>query len=298
MLPWVKIGGHPAVFVDIERRELYLLGGTYNAQDTWLLFFLLTGVGFALVFATALAGRVWCGWACPQTVFLEGVYRGIERWIEGTREKRMRRNAGRWSMERIARKTVTHALYIVASFFVAHIVLSYFASLPKTFAMVRHSPSAPQAFVWAFAMTAGFYLNFAWFREQLCVVLCPYGRLQSALLDEHSLVVGCDARRGEPRGKRAPRAPGIASTANAASSSAPRASTSDMASRWSAWRVRHASMRATRSWTSSAVLVVLSDTTRRTGSPESRVASFGRASFSTPHSSRPAWRRPSIAISK
>jgi cytochrome c oxidase accessory protein FixG len=203
VLPWVKIGGHPAVFVDIERRELYLLGATYNAQDTWLLFFLLTGVGFALVFATALAGRVWCGWACPQTVFLEGVYRRIERWIEGPREKRMRRNAGRWNVERVARKAVTHALYVVASFFVAHIVLSYFASLPKTFVMVRHSPSAhPQAFVWAFAMTAGFYLNFAWFREQLCVVLCPYGRLQSALLDEHSLVVGYDARRGEPRGKK------------------------------------------------------------------------------------------------
>jgi len=203
VLPWVKIGGHPAVFVDIERRELFLLGATFNAQDTWLLFFLLSGVGFGLVYATALAGRVWCGWACPQTVFLEGVYRRIERWIEGPREKRVRRNAARWSAEKVARKVATHALYVVVSFLVAHIFLSYFASLPETFAMVRQRPSAhPEAFAWALAMTATFYLNFAWFREQLCVVLCPYGRLQSALLDEHSLVVGYDARRGEPRGKK------------------------------------------------------------------------------------------------
>ena len=93
-LPWVQIGGHPAVFLDVDARELFLFGATFNAQDTWLLFFLLTGVGFGLVYATALAGRVWCGWACPQTVFLEGVYRRIERLIEGPREKRMRRNAG------------------------------------------------------------------------------------------------------------------------------------------------------------------------------------------------------------
>ncbi len=202
-LPWIRIGGHPALFVDVDARRLFLFGATFNAQDTWLLFFLLTGVGFGLVYATAVAGRVWCGWACPQTVFLEGVYRRIERWIEGPREVRMRRNAGGWTGEKVARKIGSHALYIVASLLIAHIFLSYFASLPKTFHMVRQSPTAhPEAFTWVVAMTAAFYLNFAWFREQLCVVICPYGRLQSALLDEHSLVVGYDARRGEPRGKK------------------------------------------------------------------------------------------------
>ena len=199
----MKLGGHPAVFLDVDTREFFLFGATFNAQDTWLLFFLLTGVGFGLVYATALAGRVWCGWACPQTVFLEGVYRRIERLVEGPREKRMRRNAGPWNVDKVARKVAAHALYVVASLLVAHIFLSYFASLPKTFAMVRQSPAAhPEAFAWVVAMTALFYGNFAWFREQLCVVLCPYGRLQSALLDEHSLVVGYDARRGEPRGKK------------------------------------------------------------------------------------------------
>ena len=202
-LPWAKIGGHPAVFLDVDTRQFFLFGASFNAQDTWLLFFLMTGVGFGLVYATALAGRVWCGWGCPQTVFLEGVYRRIERLIEGPREKRIRRNAGPWTAEKVARKTATHALYVAASFLVAHVFLSYFTSIPRTLEMVRHSPAAhPEAFAWAAAMTAAFYLNFAWFREQLCVVICPYGRLQSALLDEHSLVIGYDARRGEPRGKK------------------------------------------------------------------------------------------------
>jgi cytochrome c oxidase accessory protein FixG len=202
-LPWLRLGGHPAVFLDVETREFFLFGATFNAQDTWLLFFLMTGVGFGLVYATALAGRVWCGWACPQTVFLEGVFRPIERLVEGPREKRLRRNAGPWTLDKVARKLVSHILYVVAALLVAHIFLSYFVSIPKTFAMVRQSPAAhPEAFGWVVAMTGLFYGNFAWFREQLCVVLCPYGRLQSALLDEHSLVVGYDTRRGEPRGKK------------------------------------------------------------------------------------------------
>lgn len=203
VLPWVNVGGHPAVFVDVDERELFLFGASFNAQDTWLLFFLLSGAGFGLAYATALAGRVWCGWACPQTVFLEGVYRRIERFVEGSREKRLRRNAGPWTLDVVARKIVTHTLYVVASLLVAHVFLSYFVSLPKTFHMVRRSPAEhPEAFAWVVMTAAAFYLNFAWFREQLCVVMCPYGRLQSALLDEHSLVVGYDARRGEPRGKK------------------------------------------------------------------------------------------------
>jgi cytochrome c oxidase accessory protein FixG len=202
-LPWAKIGGAPAVFLDVEARRFFLFGATFNAQDAWLLFFLLSGVGFGLVYVTALAGRAWCGWACPQTVFLEGVYRRIERVVEGPREKHLRRDAGPVTAERVARKTVKHALFLVASLAVAHIVLAYFVSLPRAFAMVRGAPGDhPEAFAWVLGVTALFYGNFAWFREQFCVVMCPYGRLQSVLLDDDSLVVGYDARRGEPRGKK------------------------------------------------------------------------------------------------
>jgi cytochrome c oxidase accessory protein FixG len=202
-LPWIHVGGAPAVFLDVEARKFFLFGLTFNAQDTWLLFFLLSGVGFGLVFVTAVAGRAWCGWACPQTVFLEGVYRRIERWIEGPREKHLRRDARGASAERALRKTVKHAAFVLVSIAIAHVVLAYFVSLPRAVAMVRASPTEHlEAFVWVTSIAALLYGNFAWFREQFCVVMCPYGRLQSVLLDDDSLVVGYDVKRGEPRGKR------------------------------------------------------------------------------------------------
>jgi len=201
-LPWIKIGGNPALFLDIEHRKFFLFGATFNAQDIWLVFFLLTGVGFSLVYITAVLGRVWCGWACPQTVFLEALYRPIERLVEGPREKRVRRDKGPWTVEKVLRKVAKHLLFVLASVFVAHIFLSYFVSVPKVFEMVRQKPSEhPEAFAWAMATTAIFYGNFSWFREQLCLIICPYGRLQSVLIDDDSLVIGYDKKRGEPRGK-------------------------------------------------------------------------------------------------
>jgi cytochrome c oxidase accessory protein FixG len=201
-LPWIRIGGNPAVFLDIERRRFFLFGATFNAQDIWLLFFLLTGVAFSLVYMTALLGRAWCGWACPQTVFLEGVYRRIERVVEGPREARLRRNAGPMTPEKFVRKGLKHAAFVLASFLIAHIFVSYFVSLPRLYTMVRSAPGAhPEAFAWAASVTAILYGNFAFFREQLCLILCPYGRLQSVLIDSDSLIVGYDANRGEPRGK-------------------------------------------------------------------------------------------------
>src|SRR4051812_45530652 len=155
LLPWIPIGHHPAVFLDLEQRRFYLFGATFNAQDIWLVFFLLTGMGFGLVYVTALLGRVWCGWACPQTVFLDGVYRPIERLVEGPREKRLRRNAGPLTVEKALRKVVKHLLFLLASAFVAHMFLSYFVSIPRMFEMVRHHPeNHPEAFAWAMGTTA------------------------------------------------------------------------------------------------------------------------------------------------
>jgi cytochrome c oxidase accessory protein FixG len=201
-LPWIHIAGHPAVFLDIPERRFYLFGASLNAQDLWLTVFVLLGAGLALLTITAVAGRMWCGWACPQTVFLEGVYRRVERWINGPREARVRRAAGAWTAGRVARGLATQASYLAISLVVAHVFLSYFVSLPEVFVMVRQSPSAhPEAFALVVALTGVMYGNFAWFREQTCVILCPYGRLQSVLVDQDSLVVGYDVRRGEPRGK-------------------------------------------------------------------------------------------------
>lgn len=201
-MPLVRLNGHPLVFVDVETRRFYLFGGTFNAQDIWLLFFLLTGLAFGLVYVTALLGRVWCGWACPQTVFLEGIFRPIERLTEGAREARIRLSKAPWGVEKMLRKGAKHALYILAALFVAHVFVSYFVSVPKMIQMVQKNPAEhPEAFAWALALTGIFYANFSWFREQMCLVVCPYGRLQSTLLDSDSLVVGYDERRGEPRGK-------------------------------------------------------------------------------------------------
>jgi cytochrome c oxidase accessory protein FixG len=200
-LPWVPIGGHPAVFLDVDRRTFYLFGGSFNSQDIPFVFFFLTGFAFAMAFTTALAGRVWCGWACPQTVFLESLFRPIERLIEGNREARMRLDGGPWTFGKIAKKIVKHALFLLAASFVAHVFLAYFVSIPAVFKMVRGNPSAhPEAFAWATAITLLLYGNFAFFREQLCLVVCPYGRLQSVLVDADAINVGYDAIRGEPRG--------------------------------------------------------------------------------------------------
>jgi cytochrome c oxidase accessory protein FixG len=200
-LPWIPIAGHPAVFLDVDRRQFFLFGASFNAQDVWLVFFLVSGFGFGLLFVTALFGRVWCGWACPQTVFTELLFRPIERLVNGSRTAAQKRARGPFDFDRLWRLVVTHGLYVIAAFVVAHVFLAYFVSVPKLYGLVREGPAAhPEAFAWMLGTTALSYVAFGLFREQFCVVMCPYGRLQSVLLDDDALVVGYDERRGEPRG--------------------------------------------------------------------------------------------------
>jgi cytochrome c oxidase accessory protein FixG len=202
VLPWVQIRGRPALYLDLERRAFYLFGATFNAQDFWITFFVLSGLGFALIVVTTLWGRVWCGYACPQTVFIEGVYRRVERLLEGPRNVRLKREHGPWTLGRTVRKVAKHGAFLLISFVVAHILLSYFVSLPALLQIMRQSPSEnPEAFAWALGTTMLMYGNFAWFREQFCIILCPYGRMQSVLIDDDTTTVGYDQIRGEPRGK-------------------------------------------------------------------------------------------------
>ncbi len=203
VLPLIKIGGRPAVFLDVARRRFHLFGASFNAQDFWLMLFVFTGVALVLFIVTTLYGRVWCGYACPHTVFLEGIYRPIERLLEGPRAQRLKRNAAPMSFDKFWRKTLKHVLYVAVSLFISHFILSYFVSLPSLLDMMSGSPSDhPEAFGWMAAMSGAFYFNFGWFREQMCLAICPYGRLQSTLTDQKSLVVGYDVVRGEPRGKK------------------------------------------------------------------------------------------------
>lgn len=201
-LPVVKIGGNPAVFLDIAHRKFHLFGLTLMFQDLWLLFFLITGVGFGLFLLTAILGRVWCGWACPQTVFLDHFVRRIERFFEGDAPTRRRLDASPWTAEKLLRRGLKHVFFLLFAAVVAHMALSYFVSLPSLWQMMTDSPSAHwHLFFLVTAITGALYIDFAWFREQFCIVLCPYGRLQSALIDDSSIVVGYDEKRGEPRGK-------------------------------------------------------------------------------------------------
>ncbi len=201
-LPWIPVNGFPAVFLDVLNRRFHFMGLTLAVQDLWVGFFLVTGLGFSLFYITALFGRVWCGWTCPYTVFLEHIYRRIERLIDGDAAARRQLDAAPWTPVKIAKRVIKHALYILSSLIIAHIFLSYFVSLEKLYEMMHHSP---QAHVIAFGvmmfLTAGLYGAFSWFREQFCVIMCPYGRMQSALVDDHTINVGYDKKRGEPRGK-------------------------------------------------------------------------------------------------
>ena len=201
-LPWIPVGGHPAVFLDIADRRFHLFGFTLAFQDAWLMFFGITGLGFGLFFITALLGRVWCGWACPQTVFLEHVYRRVERWLEGDAVARRRLDAAPWSATKLLRRGGKQVIFFTISAVIAHLFLAYYVSVPELWAMMSAAPGTHwAAFVFVFLFTGILYFNFAWFREQLCIVICPYGRLQSVLIDDHSLVIGYDTSRGEPRGK-------------------------------------------------------------------------------------------------
>ena len=202
LLPIVKVNGAPAVFLDIFHQRLHLFGLNFMFQDLWLLFFLITGLGFALFFVTSLFGRLWCGWACPQTVFLDHVFRRVERLIDGDAASRRRLTDAPLAVGKILRRAIKHGLYIALCAGIAHLFLSYFVSLPELYRMAHLSPLENfGSFLFVMALTGVLYFNFAWFREQFCIIMCPYGRLGSALIDDNSIVVGYDSVRGEPRGK-------------------------------------------------------------------------------------------------
>ncbi len=199
-LPWIEVAGQPAVRFDLPGRAAYLFGLSFTNQDFYLSFFALSGLGFALFVLTALYGRVWCGFACPQTVFMEGIYRRIERWIEGPRNTRIRRNMGPNDFDKVWRKILKHTLFLGLSYGIAHVFLSYFIPVHELLQVIRSNPAEHKtAFGWSMFFTGLMYFDYAWFREQTCLIICPYGRIQSALIDPDTIIIGYDEKRGEPR---------------------------------------------------------------------------------------------------
>jgi cytochrome c oxidase accessory protein FixG len=202
VLPWIPVKGYPAVFLDVASRRFHFFGLTIATQDLWLGFFFVTGLAFSLFFVTSLFGRVWCGWTCPYTVFLEHVYRRVERWIDGDAAARRKLEDAPWRAQKIAKTVLKQGIFLLISAMIAHVFLSYFVSIKGLYKMMHESPENHlMVFGIVTFLTLALYGAFSWFREQFCVIMCPYGRLQSALTDDNSLVIGYDKARGEPRGK-------------------------------------------------------------------------------------------------
>jgi cytochrome c oxidase accessory protein FixG len=197
ILPYLSMRGKPVILLDVVTRHFTLFGTTFLPTDTMLLMLLLVGLFIAIFLLTAIYGRVWCGWACPQTVYMEFLYRPIERLIEGG--PRAQRDL---DGQRLApRRLLKYAVFGVLSVFLAHTFLAYFVGVEALRHWITRPPSEhPAAFLVMAGTTALMFLDFGWCREQVCLVACPYGRFQSVLLDRRSLIVGYDARRGEPRG--------------------------------------------------------------------------------------------------
>ncbi len=200
-LPWIQINAKPAVFLDVARREFTFFGLTLHPTDTIILMVFLLTILVTVFFFTALFGRVWCGWGCPQTVYLEFVYRPVERLIEGKENKRRRRDAGPWTVDKIWRKSVKLTIFTVISLFLAHTFVAYFAGWHNLLEWMGNSPAeSPGYFLLMAGTTALVLFDFGYFREQMCTITCPYARFQSVLLDENSLIVSYDPGRGEQRG--------------------------------------------------------------------------------------------------
>lgn len=198
VMPFLSINGHPPLLFDVVRRKFHIFGFTFLPTDTLLLALFMLSFFLSIFFITALFGRVWCGWACPQTVYMEFIYRPIERLFDGRRGlggKPATPPAG-WRM------AAKYLVYFIISLHLAHVFLAYFVGVDQLFDWSLGSPlNHPAAFLIILAVTALMMFDFCYFREQLCIVACPYGRLQSVMLDKASMIISYDPNRGEARGK-------------------------------------------------------------------------------------------------
>ena len=200
--PFIKINGEQLILLNILERKFVFFGVVFWPQDFHLFVLaMLTFLVFIILF-TVVFGRVWCGWACPQTIFMEMLFRKIEYWIEGDSVKQRKLDASPLTLEKFFKKGTKHAIFALISFLIANIFLAYIIGTEALFQIIREPIGQHiSGFLAIVIFTIAFYLVFARLRDVVCTVVCPYGRLQGVLLDNKSLVVAYDYERGEPRGK-------------------------------------------------------------------------------------------------
>lgn len=199
--PFITINGQPFLLLNVFERKFVILGQAFWPQDFVLLALVLITFFVFIILFTVVFGRIWCGWLCPQTLFMEMVFRKIEYLIEGDAAAQRRLNKEPWSLSKLWKKTLKHVIFIAISLLIAHTVLSYIIGIDKTLVILQENPlNNLTGFIAMISFTGIFYFVYAKFREQACIAVCPYGRLQGVLLGKESIVVAYDWLRGEPRG--------------------------------------------------------------------------------------------------
>lgn len=202
--PFIKVNGNQFLLFNVIDRKFNFFGFPFWPQDFYLVVIsMIIGIVFVSLFTVAF-GRIFCGWICPQTIFMEMVFRRIEYWIEGDRGAQIRLDKQKWNAEKIRKRILKWSIFFIISFLIANIFLAYIQGSDKVLSMVKDGPGEHLGTLIALLIfTAVFYFVFTWFREQVCVIACPYGRLQSVLLDDKSVVVAYDHVRGEGENGRA-----------------------------------------------------------------------------------------------
>jgi cytochrome c oxidase accessory protein FixG len=198
-LPWLEWHGRQAVLFDLGTRRFYIFGLVLYPQDFIYLTGLLIISAYALFLFTAVAGRLWCGYACPQTVYTE-IFMWVERHIEGDRMRRMKLDKARWGVEKLLRKGGKHAVWIAIGLWTGFTFVGYFTPIHTLAASALTLGFGPWEWFWVLFYSLATYGNAGWMREQVCKYMCPYARFQSAMFDKDTLVISYDAERGEPRG--------------------------------------------------------------------------------------------------
>lgn len=200
VLPWINIKGKPAVMLNIFTREFTFMGFTLYGVEPILLFLMVISGLFLIAFLTSAFGRVWCGWGCPQTVFIHTIFSKIETWVEGGARARKELDEAPWTANKIIRRSLKWFCFTIISLHIAHTFIGYIIGPRELVKMSLQNPMEnPGIFITVMTVTAIFLFDFGWFREQFCIIACPYGRMQSVIMDENSLVIAYDAKRGEPR---------------------------------------------------------------------------------------------------